>query len=193
MRSLLLASTSPYRRVLMSRLGLPFETVNPKVDETAHVGESARALVTRLSRQKAIAVAKEARGSIVIGSDQAAVLDGRILGKPGDAQSNLRQLQRCSGRTVRFLTGVCVLDTDTMRANSNVVPFDVRFRHLREDELRRYVHAENPVDCAGGFKAEGLGVTLFEWMHGEDPTALVGLPLIRLCALLRIHGIDPLN
>ncbi|MGC9457168.1 MAG: Maf family protein [Halothiobacillaceae bacterium] len=188
---LILASSSPYRRDLLARLGLPFDCIRPEVDETARPGESPEALVVRLARAKAAVVARACPGRLVIGSDQVAVLDGQILGKPGGHEQARRQLQAASGRTVRFLTGLCLL-TDQGPGECDLVPFDVRFRSLTDREIEAYLQRERPYDCAGSFKSEGLGVMLFESMTGEDPTALIGLPLIRLCAMLRAVGVDPL-
>ena len=188
--TIVLGSTSPYRSVLLRRLGLPFETAAPAVDETAYPGEPPAALVQRLSERKARAVAERAADALIIGSDQVAVLDGAVLGKPGTRENAVRQLTVASGRSVRFLTGLCVLDSASDVVEVDVVPFDVRFRVLTKEQIERYVNAESPLDCAGSFKSEGLGIALFERMEGDDPTALMGLPLIRLVRMLSRFGIE---
>lgn len=190
MRSLCLASTSPYRRELLQRLGLSFDVARPDCDETPLDGESPRDLVLRLARGKAASVARTHPQSLIIGSDQVAVLDQHVLGKPGETSRAVEQLRMASGQTVSFVTGLCLLDAASGADQADVVRFDVRFRELSDAEIRRYVQREQPLDCAGSFKSEGLGVSLFESMHGEDPNALIGLPLIRLCAMLRSHGFD---
>lgn len=183
---LVLASTSRYRRELLQRLGLDFEGAAPGVDETALAGESPQALARRLARRKALAVLAARPGAVVIGSDQAADLDGAPLGKPGSAEGAIAQLRACSGREVVFHTAVCVA------SNERCVEFAdrtvVRFRALHDAEIARYVERERPLDCAGSFKSEGLGAALFESIRNEDPTALVGLPLIALARALRGFG-----
>ena len=184
--ALILASTSPYRRELLARLRIPFETARPETDETARPGEAPAELARRLSAAKALAVARVNPTAWVIGSDQVAELDGRALGKPGGRAEAIDQLKAMSGRSVDFRTGLCLcgggqeqvaLDTTT-----------VRFRILAEPEITRYVDAERPFDCAGSFKCEGLGISLFEAIESHDPTALVGLPLIATARLLREAG-----
>ncbi|MCB1875973.1 MAG: septum formation inhibitor Maf [Chromatiales bacterium] len=191
-RILVLGSTSPYRRELLQRLGLTFETAAPKVDETRHPGEDANALVRRLSEAKARAVGETWPDALVIGSDQVAVLDGEILGKPGNRERAIAQLSAASGKRVRFLTGLCLLDSATGEAEVDVVPFDVVFRQLKPAHIETYVDREQPYNCAGSFKSEGLGIALFEALEGADPNALIGLPLIRLCRLLERHGLPVL-
>ena len=183
---LILASTSPYRRDLLQRLRLPFETARPEVDETPLRGESPGQLVRRLARAKADAVAARHPGAWVIGSDQAADLDGRILGKPGGREAALAQLAAMGGRSVQFHTAVCLRRGDHELAAVDTTR--VRFRALAAAEIERYVGAEQPFDCAGSFKCEGLGIALFEAIETHDPTALVGLPLIALAGLLRQAG-----
>jgi septum formation protein len=183
---LVLASTSRYRRALLERLRLPFECVAPGVDETALAGETPRGQAGRLARLKAEAVAAQRPGAIVIGSDQVAELAGRALGKPGGRSAALAQLQACSGREVAFHTAVCVLGGPQPYALLDRTT--VRFRALRGDEIERYLDAEQPFDCAGSFKVEGLGACLFEAVLNEDPTALVGLPLVQLAGVLRDCG-----
>ncbi|KGM57537.1 septum formation inhibitor Maf [Lysobacter arseniciresistens ZS79] len=183
---LVLASTSPYRRELLARLGIAFDTARPEVDETPLPGESPTDLACRLAVAKAAAVA--AGGDAwVIGSDQVAELDGRALGKPGSRERAIGQLQSMSGRAVEFRTGVCVAGGDGVPRFSLDTTV-VRFRTLGDDEIARYVDAEQPFDCAGSFKSEGLGITLFEAIETRDPTALVGLPLIETARLLRAAG-----
>ena len=184
---LLLASTSPYRRELLSRLRIPFEVVRPEVDETPLPGESPLALAQRLAAAKAAAVGAREGDAWVIGSDQVAELDGQPLGKPGSRDRALVQLAAMSGRCVAFRTALCVMHRDLGRFDA-VDTTVVRFRSLAGDEITRYVDAEQPFDCAGSFKSEGLGITLFEAIDTRDPTALVGLPLIATGRLLREAG-----
>ncbi len=186
---LVLASTSPYRRALLERLGLPFECAAPATDETSRPGESARELAQRLARLKAESVAARHPDGIVIGSDQVAARGADLLGKPGSVERCIEQLARSSGREVEFLTAVHVQDARSGRAESHVDRTVVRFRTLGRDEIERYVTADRPLDCAGGFKAESLGIALFERIESEDPTGLTGLPLIWLCGALRRAGI----
>ena len=188
-RRLVLASTSPFRRALLDRLGLPFEVAAPDVDESRQPGESPEVLVRRLSETKARAVASQLADALVIGSDQVAVIDGEVLGKPGGRERAIAQLLRTSGRRVTFLTGLCVVDAASSRAHRACEPFHVHFRTLAADQIARYVDREQPFNCAGSFKSEGYGITLFERLEGDDPTALVGLPLIRLVELLGREGL----
>ncbi|MBT8117126.1 MAG: septum formation inhibitor Maf [Gammaproteobacteria bacterium] len=188
-RPLVLASSSPYRKQLLERLGLAFSTVSPDIDETALPGETPDALVERLAEQKARTVGELHQG-LIIGSDQVATIDDDILGKPGNHEQAVAQLTRLSGNRVTFHTGLCLLDTAHHEAQLDVVPFTVQFRELSAAQIERYLHAEQPYNCAGSFKSEGLGITLFEKMLGEDPTALVGLPLVKLTEMLSSAGID---
>lgn len=184
--SLVLASTSRYRRELLQRLGLPFDCARPEVDETPLNGEAPLALATRLAAAKAAEVAARHPGAWVIGSDQVADLNGQPLGKPGTVEAACAQLAAMSGQTVRFHTAICL-----SHAGESFTAIDlteVRFRALEQDEIARYVATEQPLDCAGSFKCEGLGISLFEAIDNRDPTALVGLPLIALCGLLRRAG-----
>ncbi|MFW6092786.1 MAG: Maf family protein [Pseudomonadota bacterium] len=192
MTELVLASGSRYRAELLSRLGLEFEIAPPAVDETAGAGEDPEALVLRLAHSKAAAAAEARPDALVIGSDQVAVCDGEILGKPGTRERACRQLAALSGCEVLFHTGLCVLDTARGKARSAVVSTPVRFRALEPAEIEHYVDREQPLDCAGAFKSEGLGIALFESIGGEDPTALIGLPLIELCRMLRESGMKVL-
>ncbi|WP_018865070.1 nucleoside triphosphate pyrophosphatase [Thioalkalivibrio sp. ARh3] len=189
MREIVLASTSPYRAQLLQRLHLPFATAAPQVDETRLPDEDAAALVQRLAEAKARAVGDTHPGALIIGSDQSASHQGHILGKPGNPERAREQLASLSGGTVTFHTGLCLLDAASGQARVEDVEYIVTFRQLSDTEIRAYVALDDPVDCAGSFKSEGLGVSLFERMGGSDPTALVGLPLIRLCHWLRAAGV----
>ncbi len=186
MPALILASTSRYRRELLQRLRLPFDTARPEVDETPLPDELPARLAMRLARAKAAAIAAAHAQAWVIGSYQVAELDGRPLGKPGDRAGALAQLAAMSGRTVHFHTAVCVMRGDAAHAAMDLTR--VRFRALSAAEIGRYVDAEQPFDCAGSFKSEGLGICLFEAIESADPTALVGLPLIATATLLREAG-----
>jgi MAF protein len=185
---IILASSSPYRKELLGRLGLDFTTVSPDIDETAQPGEQPEALVERLAEHKARA-AGETHNGLIIGSDQVATVDDEILGKPGSHYNAVAQLTQLSGKHVIFHTGLCLLDTRHHELQLDVVPFKVKFRELTGEQIERYLQAEQPYDCAGSFKSEGLGITLFEKMLGDDPTALIGLPLIRLTAMLGNAGV----
>ena len=189
---ILLASTSVYRQQLLARLGVAFEVVDPSVDETPHPGETAQELVSRLAQAKARSGAEGEHHALVIGADQVAVLDEEILGKPGSAEANRRQLQRAAGRRVQIFTGLCLFATQSRRAAVEVVPFAVQFRKLTIEQITAYVEREQAFDCAGGFRCEGLGSALFERMEGSDPTALVGLPLLSLTQMLAREGVDVL-
>ncbi len=192
MAKLILASSSKYRRALLARLGLPFEVAVPDIDESASPGEAPDQLVTRLAEAKARAVVNAEPDAIVIGSDQVAVSDGAMLGKPGQRERAIAQLQDLSGRRVQFLTSVCVIGPE-VEPRVEVEVSTVSFRRLTLSEITTYVDRERPFDCAGSFKSEGLGIALFESLGGDDPNALVGLPLLRLCRMLRAVGLDPLS
>lgn len=183
-----LASTSPFRKELLERLGIEFDTAAPDVDETSLEGELTEALVKRLSEDKARAVAATHSG-LIIGSDQVATTGNDILGKPGTHERARDQLRNLSGKRVTFHTGLCLLNADTGEAQVEVVPFVVQFRQLTDEQIERYLQHDQPYNCAGSFKSEGLGITLFERMDGEDPSALVGLPLIRLTTMLAQAGV----
>jgi septum formation protein len=183
---LILASTSVYRRELLERLRIPFDVVAPKVDETPLTGESTLDLALRLAQAKAAAVAKEHPHAWVIGSDQVADLCGAALGKPGNFERALAQLQLMRGQTVTFHTALCLMKGESQTTLS--VPTEVRFRKLADDILESYLLAEEPYDCAGSAKSEGLGISLLESIQSNDPTALIGLPLIALSGLLRDAG-----
>ena len=186
---LVLASSSSYRKELLSRLPLSFECFSPDIDETPNTGESARQLVTRLSLEKAKKVAELYPDALIIGSDQAAVLEGQILGKPGSVQKALTQLRAANGKKLEFLTGLCLYNAATGQYQLDSIPFEVSFRELSDESLKRYIELEMPLNCAGSFKWEKLGIALFSKMQGEDVTALQGLPLIRLIAMLEKEGI----
>lgn len=188
-RPLVLGSTSAYRRELLSRLRVPFSVEPPHVDETPRAGEAPAALAQRLAAAKAAAVARQHPQAIVIGSDQVADLDGEPLGKPGNHANALAQLRRMSGRTVVFQTALSVMCEASGFAEHDLAPVRVRFRELTDAEIEAYLLVEQPYDCAGSAKSEGLGIALLESIDSDDPTALVGLPLIRTCRMLRNAGL----
>ena len=188
--SIVLASSSRYRRELLQRLGLPFESWSPEVDEAALPSEPPRETAIRLARAKATAGARKFPKAWVIGSDQVADLDGRAIGKPGTFENARRQLRDVSGHSVLFHTALCVLNARMERRHERLVTTEVAFRRLSDAEIDRYLEREHALDCAGSAKSEGLGVALLSRMHGEDPTALVGLPLIALAAMLRAEGFE---
>jgi len=192
-RRLVLASTSRYRRELLARLRLPFEVEPPEVDERPLAGEAPAATAARLALAKAGAVAARRADAVVIGSDQVADLDGAGVGKPGDHARATAQLRAMRGRIVVFQTAVAVVCTATGFSESALVPVTVRMRALSDAEIERYLRAEMPYDCAGSAKIETLGIALVESVASDDPTALIGLPLIKTCELLRRAGIDPLD
>ena len=189
MLPLLLASSSVYRRDLLSRLRLPFTCSSPDIDESHRPGESALELVQRLSLEKAQALAASHPAHLIIGSDQVAVLNGQIIGKPHTFDKARQQLLNASGASVSFLTGLTLLNSQTGHYQTDCVPFTVHMRHLSAEQIERYLHTEEPYDCAGSFKAEGLGVSLFKRTEGDDATSLVGLPLIRLVDMLLAQGV----
>ncbi|MGH8282656.1 MAG: Maf family protein [Gammaproteobacteria bacterium] len=186
---IILASSSPYRRALLERLGLAFRYAAPSLDEMPHNGETPQIMVRRLARAKVQTVATRYAGSIIIGSDQVAALDGVILGKPGSHERAVAQLTALSGQSVLFFTGLCVLDTRTQQSQEHLDQTRVRFRSLSAAEVEHYLYAEQPYNCAGSFKSEGLGIGLLESVESQDPTALIGLPLITLCRFLREAGV----
>ena len=181
---IILASSSPFRKALLQRLQLNFDTISPDIDETAQNGELSETLVARLSLMKAREVAKKHPDALIIGSDQVALLDGKIMGKPGNHQRATAQLLAASGKIVTFLTGLSLLNSQNSTHETVVVPFDVEFRQLSSAMIEAYLLREQPYQCAGSFKFEGLGITLFERLDGDDPTALIGLPLIQLTRML---------
>lgn len=189
MNTLILASTSAYRKQLLERFGLPFEVARPETDETPLPDETPDALATRLAIAKARAIADHNPHALVIGSDQVACIGNEIFGKPGTIERAHTQLRRMSGQDVVFHTAVAVINSDTGKVQSTLVPTHVRFRTLTADEIERYVAAELPLDCAGSAKSEGLGITLLDALSGDDPTALIGLPLIALSRMLRNEGV----
>jgi len=192
MNKLILASSSVYRRALLDKLQLPYECISPDIDEAAHPGESAENLVRRLALEKARAVAKTTPNALIIGSDQVAVLDGDIIGKPLTHDRAFAQLRRTSGRSVRFITGLCLLNSNSQHSQIDAIDFYVHFRRLSEQQIEHYLQREQPYQCAGSFKAEGLGIALFERLEGDDPNSLVGLPLIRLVRMLENAGVQVL-
>ncbi|WP_312079938.1 nucleoside triphosphate pyrophosphatase [Leclercia sp.] len=192
MPNLILASTSPYRRVLLEKLGLPFECAAPNVDESPQPGESPRHLVVRLAQEKAKSLAARFPDHLIIGSDQVCVLDGTITGKPHTEENARQQLLKARGSIVTFYTGLALFNSSTGHLQTECEPFDVHFRHLSEQEIDDYVRKERPLNCAGSFKSEGLGIALFDKLDGRDPNTLVGLPLIALCQMLRREHYNPL-
>ena len=190
--ALVLGSTSRYRRELLQRLRLPFTVASPEVDEVPLPGEAPAALALRLALAKARAVAAQHPHAVVIGADQVADLAGEPIGKPGDHARATVQLRRLSGQTVVFQTALAVVRRATGFEQALCVPVTVRFRHLGDAEIERYLRLEQPYDCAGSAKCETLGIALLDAIHSDDPTALIGLPLIQTCAMLRAAGLDPL-
>jgi MAF protein len=193
MHPLILGSSSPFRAELLRKLNLPFKTASPNIDETAHQGEKATSLVKRLAEQKAIAIAFNHPNALIIGSDQVAVLHGEILGKPANHKAAIAQLRAASGQTVLFLTGLALFNSETQRMQSLVDPFEVTFKNLSDEQIQFYLETDEPYQCAGSFKSEGFGITLFEKLHGNDPNSLIGLPLIELISLLNNEGLDLLQ
>ena len=193
MPELILASTSPYRKLLLEKLRLPFECAAPDVDEQALAGEAPLDLVLRLARAKAQALAERFPQHLIIGSDQVCVLAGEITGKPHTPENACRQLKKASGNVVTFYTGLALYNSVNGKLRSTCELFDVHFRHLSDQEISAYVRQEKPLNCAGSFKSEGLGITLFDRLSGRDPNTLVGLPLMALCEMLRREGVDPLG
>ncbi len=187
---IILASSSPFRKALLERLNLPFECHAAEIDESHQPGESAEAYVCRLAQQKAQAISNKFPDALIIGSDQCALLDDRILGKPGMHENALKQLRAAQGKSVVFHTGLCVLRPSTGFCETDDILFQVKFRQLNDQQLNHYLEMEQPYQCAGSFKSEGYGVALFEQMCGDDPTALIGLPLIRLTGMLENAGIN---
>lgn len=193
MQQLILGSSSPFRAELLAKLGLPFTTASPDIDESPLANEQAEHLVKRLSERKAQAIGQRYSNALIIGSDQVAVLDGQILGKPGNHDNAVKQLTSASGKMVRFLTGLAVLNTQSGQIHSLVEPFEVSFKTLSLAQIEFYLQQEQPYQCAGSFKSEGFGISLFSKLRGDDPNSLIGLPLIRLIELLKAEGIDILQ
>ena len=187
---LVLASTSQYRRELLARLRVPFATVAPDVDESPADGEDPRALALRLARAKASAVQRTFPSALIIGCDQVAAVDGELLSKPGSYENAVRQLRLMRGKPVPFYTALCLLDAASGRSHIDVVTVTVHMRQITDAQIERYLRAEQPYDCAGSARIEGQGIALVDRVDSDDPTALIGLPLIRLCAMLRAEGVD---
>ena len=192
MQPILLASSSPYRRELLAKLALPFEWTSPSIGETALIKENADDLVTRLAQDKARALAADYPRHLIIGSDQVALLDSEILGKPNNYERAFAQLKAASAKQVIFKTGLCLLNATTHQIQICVEEFSVFFRELSDEQIHNYLIYETPYDCAGSFKCEGLGIALFNKLSGDDPNTLIGLPLIRLVEMLKREGVDPL-
>jgi septum formation protein len=191
-RKLVLGSTSRYRRALLARLGVPFEVAAPEIDEAALAGETPKATALRLAEAKARAVAARFADALVIGSDQVADCEGRPVGKPGDRPTAITLLRELSGKSVVFHTAIALVDAASGRCQREMVDVTSVFRTLRDEEIERYLDREAPYDCAGGVKSEALGIALFDRIASDDPTALIGLPLIALSRMLRNEGVDPL-
>ncbi|WP_019027883.1 Maf family protein [Colwellia piezophila] len=192
MKTLVLGSTSPFRKTILEKLQLPFSCARPNIDETALQGESPQVLVQRLAIEKAKAVSPLHPKALIIGSDQVAVCEGEILGKPHNFNNAVIQLSKFSGKSITFYTGLCVYDSEHDNIAALVEPFTVHFNQLSLEEITNYLHAEQPYNCAGSFKSEGLGICLFSKLEGDDPNTLIGLPLIKLVTLLKQQGIDVL-
>lgn len=189
MQRLVLASTSPYRRELLARLQIPFEAMAPEADESPLAGESPAETAERLSEAKARAVAERFPASLIIGSDQVAHIGEQRFGKPGTRDKAIAQLRAMSGKSIVFHTGLCLLNTSTGRLHRRGIPTEVRFRELSDAEITRYLDREDALNCAGSARSEGLGIALMEYMRGDDPNALIGLPLIALADMLRAEGV----
>jgi len=184
MQSLILASSSPYRRETLDKLGLNYTHSSPDIDESAKPGESIPDLVKRLAEEKALAVAEQFPHDLIIGSDQAASLNNQILGKPYTSEKAFDQLKASSGQRITFYTGLAVFNADQQTMLSEAIPFTVHFRTLTDEQIRAYIEKEQPLNCAGSFKCEGLGIALFSKLEGDDPNTLIGLPLIKLISFL---------
>lgn len=187
-KKLILASSSPYRRELLSRLQIPFTVISPEIDESPNENELPQALVERLAIEKAKTIASGNHNALVIGSDQVAVHDGNIIGKPKDYEHACQQLRQASGKTITLYTGLALVDADSGKTDSEVVPYRVTFRHLSDDQISSYLQKEQPYSCAGSVKSEGLGIALLTRFDGDDPNTLIGLPLIRLIDMLARQG-----
>ncbi len=188
--SLILASSSPFRKELLSRLHLPFDTISPDIDETQKVAENPEQYVSRLAEEKAFEVARHHKDSIIIGSDQCAYLNGQILGKPGSHENAVKQLQQARGQEVVFYTGLSVMQLSSGFSQVDCIQYRVGFRELTDRQIEHYLITEKPYNCAGSFKSEAYGISLFSYMSGDDPTSIIGLPLIRLIAMLEAAGIE---
>ena len=184
---LVLASSSPFRKALLDKLNLQFTTDSPDIDETPLANESIENMVKRLSESKARALAAQHPDSLIIGSDQSAALNGDVLHKPGNYEVAFKQLKAASGQTITFYTGLCLHNSKTGQSETICEPFIVTFRDLSDSEIENYLNAEEPYNCAGSFKSEALGISLFKSMRGDDPNTLIGLPLIQLCRMLKAN------
>ncbi|MFT6102574.1 MAG: MAF protein [Granulosicoccus sp.] len=193
MLPIILASSSPYRRELLNKLTLPFTCHSPDINETVLKGESPEKLVERLALEKAKAIATNHPNALIIASDQVAVLDGHVMTKPRTHENAVKQLTHSSGHTVRFLTSLCLLNSQKNEHQLTTAPYSVEFLPLTSSQIEAYLLKEQPYQCAGSFKSEGLGITLFKYFEGEDPNSLIGLPLIELTRMLRNEGVEPLN
>lgn len=191
--TLVLASSSPYRRQLLQKLGLAFAWASPDIDETPDKHETPEQLVLRLAKQKATALTTTFPEHLIIGSDQIATLNNQIIGKPHTHEAAADQLKSFSGKEVVFLTSLCLYNSKTLHSQLTLDKYTVKFRQLSGEQIEHYLRKEEPYDCAGSFKSEGMGICLFERMEGKDPNTLVGLPLIELVNMLINEGIDPLN
>lgn len=191
-RTIVLGSTSPFRKVLLEKLNIPFKCAKPNIDESPLAQETPQQLVERLALEKAQAI-KNFPNALIIGSDQVAVCEDEILGKPHNYENAVKQLTKFSGKAITFYTGLCVLDSATGNTHSLVEPFIVHFNTLSQNDIEQYIKAEEPYNCAGSFKSEGLGICLFKKLEGDDPNSLIGLPLIKLVSLFKKHHFDILN
>ncbi len=188
--SLILASSSPFRKELLSRLHLPFDTISPDIDETRLAGENAQDYVSRLAKEKAQVIANDHKNAIIIGSDQCAYLNGEILGKPGTHENAVKQLQQARGQEVVFYTGLSVIQLSSGFCEVDCIQYRVGFRELTDQQIEHYLITEKPYNCAGSFKSEAYGISLFSYMSGDDPTSIIGLPLIRLITMLEAVGVE---
>ncbi|WP_428033843.1 Maf family protein [Amphritea sp.] len=190
MARLILASSSPFRKAILDKLNLTYEAVSPDIDETRSAAETPMQYVARLAEQKARALQADYPDALIIGSDQTAIINGATIGKPGSYENAFQQLTDASGQKITFLTGLSLLNTQTDSCETDVIPFHVYFRTLTPEMIENYLLAEQPYNCAGSFKSEGLGIALFEKLEGDDPNALIGLPLIRLIRMLENQGVN---
>lgn len=189
MQQLILGSSSPFRKAILDKLNIPYETASPDIDETPDDMEQPSDYVARLAQEKARALQNKYPDALIIGSDQAAVINGAIIGKPGNHAAAVKQLQDASGQTVTFYTGLCLLNAKTGQAQLETVPFHVHFRHLTDQMIDNYLQLEQPYNCAGSFKSESAGIALFDRLEGDDPNTLIGMPLIRLIRMLENEGL----
>jgi MAF protein len=193
MKTIVLGSTSPFRKSILEKLQLPFLCAKPNIDESEQDNESASNLVERLAIEKAKAVAPKYPDALIIGSDQVALCNNQIIGKPHNFDNAVKQLTSFSGKSITFFTGLCVFDSKAGSATSLVETYTVHFNNLSLTDIKNYLNAERPFNCAGSFKSEGLGICLFNRLEGDDPNTLIGLPLIKLVALLKQQGLDVLK